>query len=73
MRGAEKLAALYLFLEEGCLVVSGLARGIHTAAHQGTVGTATVSVIASGIDIALSPENAALQDRIARDGVLIAD
>ncbi len=58
---------------EGCLIVSGLARGIDTAAHQGSVDVATVGVIASGIDIAFPPENAELQDRIARDGVLIAE
>ncbi|MFM9979187.1 MAG: DNA-processing protein DprA [Sphingomonadaceae bacterium] len=59
--------------EAGCLIVSGLARGIDTAAHQGSVDTATVGVIASGIDIAFPPENAELQDRIARDGVLVAE
>ena len=58
---------------EGCLIVSGLARGIDTAAHQGSVDVATVGVIASGIDIAFPPENAELQDRVARDGVLIAE
>lgn len=58
---------------EGCVIVSGLARGIDTAAHEGSVDTATVGVIASGIDIAFPPENAALQDRVARDGVLIAE
>lgn len=58
---------------EGCLVVSGLARGIDTAAHQGSVDVATAGVIASGIDIAFPPENAALQDRIAEEGVLIAE
>ena len=58
---------------EGCLIVSGLARGIDTAAHQGSVDVATVGVIASGIDIAFPPENAELQDRVAREGVLIAE
>lgn len=58
---------------EGCLVVSGLARGIDTAAHQGSIDVATAGVIASGIDIAFPPENAALQDRIATEGVLIAE
>ena len=58
---------------EGCVVVSGLARGIDTAAHQGSVDSATVGVIASGIDIAFPPENAALQERIAHEGVLIAE
>ncbi len=58
---------------DGCLVASGLARGIDTAAHQGSVDSGTVGVIASGIDIAYPPENAELQDRIARDGLLIAE
>ena len=58
---------------EGLLVVSGQARGIDTAAHQGSVNTATAGVIASGIDIAFPPENAELQDRVGRDGVPIAE
>jgi DNA processing protein len=60
-------------VEAGCIVVSGLARGIDTAAHQGAVDVATAGVIASGIDIAFPPENAALQDRVASEGVLIAE
>jgi DNA processing protein len=59
--------------EAGCLVVSGLARGIDTAAHQGSVGVATAGVIASGIDIAFPPENADLQERVANEGILIAE
>ncbi len=59
--------------DAGCLVVSGLARGIDTAAHQGSIDSATAAVIASGIDIAFPPENAALQERVAAEGVLIAE
>jgi DNA processing protein len=59
--------------EEGVLVVSGLARGIDTAAHQGSLERGTVGVIASGIDIAYPPENAALQSDVAAKGVLIAE
>lgn len=65
---------------EGVAVVSGLARGIDTAAHKGALGEAngwtggpTIGVIASGIDIAYPPENAALQQRIAAEGLLIAE
>ena len=58
---------------EGWLVVSGLARGIDTAAHEGSLRTGTVGVIASGLDIAWPPENAALQARIGEEGVLIAE
>ena len=54
-------------------VVSGLARGIDTAAHVGALAGGTIAVIASGIDIAFPPENAALQDRIATEGLLVAE
>ncbi len=59
--------------DAGVLVVSGLARGIDTAAHQGAVALATAGVIASGIDIAFPPENAALQEAVATQGVLLAE
>ncbi|MBS0503623.1 MAG: DNA-protecting protein DprA, partial [Proteobacteria bacterium] len=58
---------------EGATVVSGLARGIDTAAHVGSLEGGTVGVIASGIDIAYPPENAALQEKVATDGLLIAE
>jgi len=57
----------------GVTVVSGLARGVDTAAHVGALGGSTVGVIASGIDIAFPPENAGLQERIATDQLLIAE
>lgn len=58
---------------EGVTVVSGLARGIDTAAHLGSIGGGTVGVIASGIDIAFPPENRELQERVATEGLLIAE
>lgn len=58
---------------EGVTVVSGLARGIDTAAHQGALEGGTIGVIASGIDIAYPPENAELQEKIATQGLLIAE
>ncbi|MFD1612252.1 DNA-processing protein DprA [Sphingomonas tabacisoli] len=58
---------------EGATVVSGLARGIDTAAHVGALQGGTVAVIASGVDIAYPPENEALQEKIAIDGLLIAE
>jgi DNA processing protein len=54
-------------------VASGLARGIDTAAHTGALAGGTVAVIAGGIDIAYPPENAGLQERIAHEGLLIAE
>ena len=59
--------------EAGVTVVSGLARGIDTAAHIGSIASGTVGVIASGIDIAFPPENAELQERVAREGLLLAE
>lgn len=58
--------------EAGFTVVSGLARGIDGAAHEGAFPQ-TVGVIASGIDIAYPPQHAALQERIASEGLLIAE
>ncbi len=60
-------------VEHGATVVSGLARGIDTAAHQGALAGGTVGVIASGIDIVFPPENAALQERIACEGLLVTE
>jgi DNA processing protein len=57
----------------GVIVASGLARGIDTAAHVGSIDRGTVAVIAGGIDIAYPPENLALQDQIAERGLLIAE
>ncbi|QTD56289.1 DNA-processing protein DprA [Parasphingorhabdus cellanae] len=58
---------------EDISVVSGLARGIDTAAHQGSINRSTIAVIAGGIDIHYPPENEALQGQIARDGLLLAE
>ncbi|KPP90158.1 DNA-processing protein DprA [Erythrobacter sp. HL-111] len=62
--------------EAGFTVVSGLARGIDGAAHEGALGRgsrATIGVIASGIDIAYPPQHADLQERIASEALLIAE
>ena len=60
-------------VSEGITVVSGLARGIDTAAHIGALKGGTVAVIASGIDISFPPENAELQEKIATDHLLFAE
>ncbi|WP_421992109.1 DNA-processing protein DprA [Qipengyuania sp.] len=58
--------------EAGFTVVSGLARGIDGAAHEGAF-PATIGVIASGIDIAYPPQHGDLQERIANEGLLLAE
>ena len=54
----------------GFCVVSGLARGIDTAAHEGalSVGGKTAAVLGTGIDIIYPPENLALYRRIEAEG-----
>ncbi|ANU08213.1 DNA-processing protein DprA [Paraurantiacibacter namhicola] len=62
--------------EEGFTVVSGLARGIDGAAHEGALADpsrATIGVIASGIDIAYPPQHEDLQERIASEALLLAE
>ncbi len=56
----------------GFVVVSGLARGIDGAAHEGAMPV-TIGVIASGIDIAYPPQHRALQERVASEALLIAE
>lgn len=70
-RFARELAAQ--LANEGVVVVSGLARGIDTAAHMGSLNGGTIGCIASGIDIAFPPENAGLQEEVAIRGLLIAE
>jgi DNA processing protein len=59
--------------ERGYAVVSGLARGIDTAAHTGALPHGTVGVIASGIDVAFPPENRALQEELAEKHLLVTE
>ncbi|MBT4889818.1 MAG: DNA-protecting protein DprA, partial [Rhodospirillales bacterium] len=60
----------------GCsdiMVTSGMARGIDTAAHQGSLETGTIAVLAGGIDKIYPSENERLYHEIAERGVIIAE
>lgn len=63
-----------LLAERGVVVVSGLAEGIDTAAHQSTIdsGGRTVGIIGTPLDKAYPKKNAELQNRIAIEHVLIS-
>jgi DNA processing protein len=55
------------------VVVSGLARGIDTSAHEGSLAGGTCAVVAGGIDIVYPPENQALYDRIRNEGAIVSE
>ncbi|MBW2187161.1 MAG: DNA-protecting protein DprA [Deltaproteobacteria bacterium] len=59
----------------GVTVVSGLARGIDTAAHSGAVTGqgSTIAVLGGGIDIIYPPENHALFKQIKHHGAIISE
>jgi DNA processing protein len=71
IEAARKLA--YQLAYVGVTVVSGGARGIDTAAHQGALsaGGRTVAVLGTGINLVFPPENAELFERIAASGAVI--
>jgi len=69
---ARKLAYQLAYI--GVTVVSGGARGIDTAAHQGALAAKgrTVCVLGTGISIVFPPENKELFDRIAENGAVMS-
>jgi len=63
------------FVEAGVVVVSGMARGIDTAAHWGAIknGGRTIAVLGCGVDICYPPENRELLATIIKNGVVISE
>lgn len=58
----------------GYVVVSGFARGIDAAAHDGAVGSGTIGVFAGGVDVIYPSDNQALHARmLAGAGALISE
>jgi DNA processing protein len=58
---------------KGFTVVSGLARGIDTAAHIASLKTGTIAVMAGGVDVIYPSENTKLADDIAQQGLRISE
>ncbi|MDZ7630092.1 MAG: DNA-processing protein DprA [Gemmatimonadaceae bacterium] len=61
--------------DAGALVISGLARGIDAAAHTGALDGdgVTAAVIGTGLDVAYPADHRGLQQRIARNGLLLSE
>ena len=74
MESAKKLS--YQLAYAGLTVISGLARGIDTAAHQGALAAKgrTVAVIGAGLAKLYPPENAALAEKIrSGNGAIVSE
>ena len=59
--------------KEGYVIVSGLARGVDTAAHAATQESGTIAVMAGGVDVLYPSENAQLAEAILRSGLRLSE
>jgi DNA processing protein len=59
--------------QAGQVIVSGLARGIDAAAHEGGLPTGTAAVLGGGVDDVYPSEHASLYARIAEQGCIVSE
>ena len=78
-RNASALARKFAHLlardlgEAGLVVVSGLARGIDSAAHEAALEHGTVAVVAGGVDVIYPPENELLYRAVVGQGAVVSE
>lgn len=57
----------------GYVIVSGMARGIDAAAHQGSLAEGSIAVLAGGVDDVYPPEHRGLYDQLAQMGCVVSE
>ena len=72
-RKMAKKLALDIGQQSDCVIVSGLARGIDAAAHDGALDTGTIAVVGGGADVIYPRENTELYHSIIQRGAIVAE
>lgn len=59
--------------EAGYVIVSGMARGVDGAAHEGSLATGSIAVLAGGVDDVYPPEHLGLYEEIVSRGCVVSE
>ena len=73
LRNAESLS--FELAAKGITIISGLARGVDSAAHRGALKARgrTIAVLGSGLNVMYPPENKKLADKIMQNGAVVSE
>lgn len=59
--------------KQNIIIISGMAKGIDKAAHEGSIDNGSIAVVACGIDQIYPPENKQLYHKLAEKGLIISE